>query len=101
MVPEPSMYVYSSYRCNAYGHRDKLVKPHAVYLRLGHTLDERCAAYRRLFEGALEPALLKHVRDTTNACQVLGSERFIDRVEAKLRRRVRAGKAGRPKILSS
>ncbi len=97
IVPDPGMYFYSSYGSNALGQFDALVHPHAIYEQLGHTEDQRCAAYRRMFVDALESPVLERIRDTTNACQVLGNDRFIAQIETMLGRRVRAGKAGRPK----
>jgi len=40
---------------------------------------------------------LREIRDGLNQCRVLGSERFKDEIERALQRRVRPGKAGRPK----
>jgi putative transposase len=49
-----------------------------------------------LFADEISPELLALVRNTTNACQVLGNDRFKDQIEAMLGRSVRPGKPGRP-----
>ncbi|MFN2308141.1 MAG: hypothetical protein ABR553_00185 [Gammaproteobacteria bacterium] len=44
MVDRPEEYPWSSYACNAGGHPDPLVTPHALYQGLGMSADERHAA---------------------------------------------------------
>lgn len=95
MVRHPADYAYSSYRHNAAGQADILVTTHPVYQSLSSKPEQRQAAYRALFADEIAPELLALVRDTTNACQVLGNDRFKDQIEAMLGRSVRPGKAGR------
>jgi putative transposase len=45
MVAGPGDYRWSSYRANGLGRADPLVTPHAHYLRLGRTRDERLSGY--------------------------------------------------------
>lgn len=52
---------------------------------------------RRLFDDAIAESELHSIRQASNACGVLGNERFKDQIEAMLDRRVRPEKAGRPK----
>ena len=59
--------------------------------------EERHQAYRGLFRDQLDSARLQEIRESLNQCRVLGGERFKDEIEAVLSRRVRPGKAGRPK----
>ena len=96
MVRDPDQYPYSSYRRNAIGESDELVATHDVYEELGKTEAQRCAAYRALFANEFPADLLKEIRDTTNACQILGNDKFKDQIEAMLGRSVRPGRAGRP-----
>ncbi len=96
LVESPGQFPYSSYARNALGKFDNLITPHPVYLSLAASAASRLAAYRQLFSGELHPELLTLIRNTTNACQVLGSEEFKDQIEAMLGRSVRPGKAGRP-----
>lgn len=97
MAPGPAAYPYSSFRINALGHEDTLIKPHVMFKLLGNTLAERRAAYRQLFVEALDRQVVDRIREITNASQVLGNNRFIDQIEAMLGRRVRPKKPGRPR----
>lgn len=56
LVARAGAYRWSSYRANALGHEDALLKPHALYCALGRTPEARRAAYRALFERAVYPA---------------------------------------------
>jgi putative transposase len=53
LVRDPAHCRWTSYRANALGEEDALVTPHAIYFALGRTPEERQAAYRRTFRGAL------------------------------------------------
>lgn len=97
LVADPANYPWSSYHWHALGKSDPLITDHAVYLALGSTNEERRQAYCRLLRDHLDPARLQEIRESLNQCRVLGSERFKDQIEAILSRRVRPGKAGRPK----
>ena len=101
MVLRPEDYPYSSHRHNAFGATDALVTSHSVYWSLATTAEQRLAAYRALFASELGPELLALVRDTTNACQILGNKRFKDRIQSILGRAVRPGKPGRPRKRSA
>jgi putative transposase len=57
MVDHPAEYPWSSYRANAQGEADALVKPHSLYEALGCDAARREAAYRELFRYELEPGL--------------------------------------------
>ena len=96
MVPDPGDYAYSSYRCNALGVEDPIVSPHLIYSELG-TGSARLDNYRKLFEVELDRGLIDDIRKTTNACRVLGGEKFKDQIETMLRRRVRPRPIGRPR----
>ena len=97
MVLSPGDYPYSSYPYNATGKRDDLVTAHSVYQSLAKTPNQRQAAYRALFADDIAPDLLAAIRDTTNACLILGNEKFKDKIETMLGRPVRPGKDGRPR----
>ena len=49
MVAHPAEYRWSSYRANAQGEVDPLLKPHALYEALGRDAASRQAVYRELF----------------------------------------------------
>lgn len=97
LVQRPAQYPYSSYARNAAGKTDDLITEHPIYQSLGKTQTLRLAAYRRLFADTIAPELLTLIRDTSNASQLLGDDRFKDQIERMLGRSVRAGQAGRPK----
>lgn len=97
MVNHPADYRWSSYRANAHGEADPLLKPHPLYDALGLEAASRQAAYRELFRYELEPGLLDEIRHATNGNFVLGNERFATQIAATLGRRVVSGKSGRPR----
>ena len=97
MVDHPDEYRWSSYRANALGEVDELLKPHPLYLALGVSPQARQATYRALFDAHIDEHSLLAIRESLNQCRVLGSERFKDQIEHALSRRVRPGKPGRPK----
>lgn len=97
MVATPGEYPYSSYACNALGNHDPLLTPHADYLALHPDPAARLVAYRALFRDAISEELLKQLRERTNACTVVGSERFRTQIAKTLGRGVPNGKRGRPR----
>lgn len=96
LVNGPHEYAFSSYACNALGKPDPLVTPHPMYMNLGSDREHRLTSYRRLFEDRLDANTLKQLRDTTDACLLLGNDHFKDQIELMIGRSVRpAGKAAR------
>jgi len=96
MVFQPADYRWSSYRTNAQGEENNLVKPHFIYEKLGLTEATRQASYRDLFRYSLETGLVDEIRKATNGNFVLGNDRFKEEISKALGRRVQPGKAGRP-----
>ncbi len=94
MVGHPSEYPWSSYRFNALGQPDPLVTPHLQYRRLGKTDEERQSAYRQLFRHHIPEAGLAEIREATNKAWVLGSDRFKERIQKQLERRVEPAARG-------
>jgi putative transposase len=97
MVRHPCDYAHSSYACNANGRLNGMISSHSLYVALGRTEDERLFAYRRLFSDRLSEDKLMEIRATTNACMVLGHDRFKDQIESMLDRSVRPKHRGRPR----
>ena len=97
MVAHPVEYRWSSYRANAQGEEDALVRPHPLYEALGRDAASRQATYRELFRYELEPGLVDEIRRATNGNYALGNERFAKQVALALGRRVTPGKSGRPR----
>ena len=88
MVLNPGDYCWSSYRCNAMGHRDSLVSPHELYIQLGSMETERHERYRAIFHQSPDDHKIEALRDATNKAWVLGSERFRLEIEHLLHRQV-------------
>ena len=102
MVGHPAEYRWSSYRANAQGEHDALLKPHLMYEALGADAISRETAYRELFRYELDPGLVDEIRRATNGNFALGNDHFAAQVSSALGRRVMPGKSGRPrKVLES
>ncbi|MDT3705447.1 MAG: transposase [Thiobacillus sp.] len=100
MVAVPQDYPWSSYRRNALGesgpNADWLV-PHEQYTRLGREDATRQAAYRALFDAAIDREDLAEIRDCTHKGWALGGERFKAEIEALGQRRAVSKGVGRPR----
>ena len=88
MVIDPADYPWSSYHHNALGQLSELVAPHPEYLRLGKSNETRQAAYRDLFKHYLSEKNITEIREATNKAWVLGNDRFKQRIQELLGRRV-------------
>ena len=97
MVEQSGEYRWSSYGSNACGEKSALIKPHALYKKLGRTKKERQKAYQALFGQELDTVELDKIRKATNGGFALGNDRFHAEMSTRLGRRVTPGKAGRPK----
>jgi putative transposase len=96
MVWQPGDYVWSSFRHHAYGERDALVDPHAVYQRLGRDDAARRGVYRALFESELPMGITEAIRAAVAFSTPLGDQRFKERVERDLGRQIGQATRGRP-----
>lgn len=94
MVPHPSEYPWSSYRYNAIGQPNELVTPHIEYLRLDKNEQARQAAYRQLFKHRVPECSIEEIREATNKAWVLGNDRFKQRIQKQLERRVEPSAKG-------
>ena len=97
MVAHPADYAWSSYRAHADGETDALVRDHDVYDRLAMTPMDRRAAYRALFQTALDEDFIKALRVATNGGWAFGSDRFKQQIAEAVARRVQPATKGRPK----
>ena len=88
MVIDPADYPWSSYHYNALGKLNDWVVPHPEYLRLGKSNETRQAAYRDLFKHYLSEKNITEIREATNKAWVLGNDRFKQRIQEQLGRRV-------------
>ncbi len=97
MVPGPGDYRWSSFRANAWGAPDALVRPHPVVESLGESLQERCSSYRDLFKGELGASKLAELRKATRGGFALGTTAFKEQVSTTLLQRVSRLGSGRRK----
>ncbi len=74
LVLHPYCYYWCSYACNAKGVDSDLITPHAEYLALGSTSEQRCRAYRGMCEEALARNELEEIRQATRSGLPLGFE---------------------------
>lgn len=97
MVAHPAEYRWASFRANAQGEADALVRPHSLYAALGLDDASRQAAYRELFRFELDPGLVDEIRRSTNGNFALGNAHFAEQVSVALGQRAAPGKSGRPR----
>lgn len=76
MVGDPSLYKWSSHRCNGHGVESKLCTPHDEYLALGSTQSERLENYRALFLEKIDEESVDEIRISVNSGIILGGRRF-------------------------
>jgi putative transposase len=74
MVVHPADYRWSSYRANAQGELNALVKPHSLYEALDSDDVARQVAYRELFRYELEVGMVDKIRQATNGNFALGKK---------------------------
>jgi putative transposase len=99
MVQRPSDYRWSSHGSNAHGAATHVTLiPHALYLALGASEEERREQYRSLFCDALTQEELEEIREAARGGFALGRPAFLASLERVLRRRVSHGVDGRPRI---
>ena len=97
IVRDPGDYPWSSYRANAFGDADPLIRPHATWQALGSDDVARRSAYRAQFRDSPGPDTLASIRYAVEQCEPLGSSRFLAFVEDALGRRCVARPPGRPR----
>jgi putative transposase len=88
LVVSPGDYFWSSFRSNAEGRPDLLVRPHPVFLALGQSVSTRREAYRALFGTPLASPELDAIRRATNRGVPLGFDDRRAELERRLGRRL-------------
>ena len=73
---------------------NELIRPHASWLALGTSDEQRASAYRSLCEPNLDDAALTSLRETTESGRAWGSDRFKGDIERVTGRRMSAAKPG-------
>lgn len=96
MVSRPEEYSWSSYGANAWGDESWL-QPHAEFLRMGRTAEERRKAYRALFAERLSDDELVKIRRAAYYSQPLGDDRFRQAIEHRYGIRFGQARRGRPR----
>ena len=86
MTDDPGHHLWSSYLHNAGGVHDPLITPYELYQRLGTDPTDRQAAYRALFEDALNPEAIDAIRRAARTGDLLGDDDFRQEVERRLQR---------------
>jgi putative transposase len=89
-------YRWSSHRHYAMGIVDRLLTPHEIFIRLADDGPGRRHAFVRLFDQDLDGEVIDRIRSSTRQGWALGSDHFLDAVEAALGRSARPPKRGRP-----
>jgi putative transposase len=99
IVQRAEDYPWSSHATHVKEVPSSVIVDHPLYVALGKDAKERALAYQALFSHQSDDDDdLKLIRSEANRSGVLGGERFKDEIEAALARRVRPGKAGRPRV---
>lgn len=96
MVSTPADYHWSSHTHYARGRTNNLISEHPAYLELGATAEVRRFRFLSLFDEPLKESELTNLRMSVNKGLALGSEQFLDQLEAKLGKSVRPARRGRP-----
>ena len=97
MVTTPAEYRWSSHTHNAHGQYCPWLKPHASYLQLGRSPQERQVHYRALIAEQLDSQTIDELRQYTQQQRACGSHRFQQQIEALIQRRAKVRSRGRPK----
>jgi putative transposase len=100
MVKSPGAYRWSSYRANARGLDNALIRPHPLYLALARTKQKRMEAYKALFRSHINDEL-DDIRASLQTGTPLGNAFFRKKIEAKLKCKVGQARRGRPSKASS
>jgi putative transposase len=99
MVQKPSDFCWSSHGSNANGAATAVtLTPHALYLALGASDEERRSQYRSLFCNALTQDQLDEIREAARGGFALGRPAFLENLQRTLQRRVTHGVDGRPRV---
>lgn len=95
IVANPSDYPWSSHKYYSHGMPNPLVSEHQVYLGLGPNPETRRKAFLSLFENSVNEIDLTRLRTALASGLALGSEQFLDRMEAITGRPARPARRGR------
>lgn len=88
MVSHPSLYRWSSHKCNAHAETDQIITPHRLFTSLHSDELARRHAYRELFSVAVKHSDVAQLRDATNNNYACGSAKFYETMGRLLGRQV-------------
>ena len=88
IVSSPDQYLWSSYKANAIGETNSLIKVHPLYISLGSNNERRQLAYQQLFSQELPQRTVNDIRIKTNGGWVLGTDLFVTQFENNTNRRL-------------
>ena len=97
MVEMPDQYRWSSYCHNVGTKTISFIVEHPIYRGLGKDSESRQRAYRHLFESSLSEKSVKQITQAWLSGTPLGSEKFCERVETQLERKIGQMRRGRPR----
>jgi putative transposase len=96
LVGDPRDFRWSSHRHYRLGERNPIVTRHPVFDALGSDEPRRQSAFEALFREKLAEETIELIRKSANKGWALGSDHFLDCIEATLGRSARPPKRGRP-----
>ncbi|MCX5711463.1 MAG: transposase [Candidatus Omnitrophica bacterium] len=90
-------YLWSSYRCRAFGENDGLTDLDEWYKELGLASSQRQILYRCNFNNDISDSVLEFIREMTNKGGVIGGTEFKDKLEEIIAQKIIIRKPGRPR----
>ncbi|MES9902063.1 MAG: transposase [Sedimenticola sp.] len=96
MVKSPAHYRWSSYRANAQGKENELIKKHRLYQKLDKNAFGRQTAYKALFKAYIDLSIHDDIRSAWQTGTPLGNDLFKEKVESTLKQKVGQARRGRP-----
>ncbi len=97
LVGDVSAYPWSSHAHHAGSRRESWITDHPAYWALGNTPFDREAAYQRLSETPVHPALVAEIESATHKSWPLGSDAFRRSLGKLTARRLEPARRGRPR----
>jgi len=93
----PETYRWSSYRIRAFGEKSIIIDLDPWYNDLGNDSCKRQAGYRNFFHKLMPDQTWKMIRDMTAKNAIVGSNKFKEKIENVLNRKIIFRQPGRPK----
>ncbi len=97
IVNSPESYHWSSYRIRAFGEKSPIVDLDPWYNSLGTTLQQCQFQYRKFFQNLMPQSECNLIREMTYKGGIMGSDKFREKIEKMLSRKIIMRRPGRPK----